>query len=826
MGAFYFAAVCLGSGIFSLLASIIWFKKKNIIESAVIGLIGFFCSYIVCSMGLFVIDKFTIFRAAALSLILNFVLLGSAVFIRRDKKKFSIQGLFKCDFSLKNMLIPIIVCLMAFPFVMVKNELFGMGQDQGGYTIQAINFMYYDNARQKDFDEYYLLDTEEEREIFEYEVKNSLRGYDIPSEDYPDTVYDRDVSPVSGILHGIPTYAAVLAMWGTIFGMENMLTVETVFYMCLIFLVYFICRNLKLKNISRIAACAAAAAAPVVIWTAKASLTEIFLSILPSLFLYFMTDDENPKQKWMSIIAVAVFGCYHVSIYTVIPIFFIIYGGMYFFTREKQYAVLMPVTAAGYLASYFMMRQVQPFYTMNNYSPVFVGGINVNNISIVVTAACIAMLIFSAVYILILSRKSRREFSPSALIKKASDSRIFKIFLSMLIVLPVLFIAAKAVGKYNSLHEASYLAIWGFICNAGIVMVPIAIIAAALFPKFFTGSVSRLTVFLMFFYCILVYSAVLRYDIQYYYYYSRYLAPFIPIAVVFSVMTLDRCGGKLIIPAAAIGLVFNAPFDRFLMLSKDDTRMEWSVLEDVAGTVQAGDCVLIERQYMAHLWLPLKVMTEADIYPQADDIEDQFLNMSKKYERVLYISGVEESEDDYSIMYRNTINHSEDSLTNIDKIVPMSMGFTKLLDDIYVYRFDKYQFIYTAAVDYDKFSGVSANEGEFCWINDEEFEVECGLYPADYEMTISLGSEIPLSQLNVDELEVSVYINGKKAGKTAVTAENNGGSISLDIDKETVIDGINIIRIESELWDIADINPNDDRSVSIPLRSIVFTAAE
>ncbi|MBQ8298234.1 MAG: hypothetical protein IJX77_10680 [Ruminococcus sp.] len=823
MGSFEYAAVCLGGGILSVLASVIWFSKKNIVESSVLGVIFFFCSYIVSSMGLFVLDCFTLFRAAVLNLALNAVLLGAVVFLRRSRT-FSVKKLIDCDFSLRSMLIPIIVCVMAFPFIMTKNEIYGMGQDQGGYQIQAINFMYGDNARQKDFEEYHLLETDEEREVFEYLVKNALRGYDIPDPDYPETVYDENVSPVSGIIHGIPTYASMLAMWGSIFGMENMLTIETIFYMCMIFLIYFICRNLGLKNISCLAACVSAAAAPVVIWVAKASLTEMFLALLPSLFMYFMTDDSRPRQKWMSIIPVAVFGCYHVSIYTLIPIFFIIYAGMYFFTRQKQYAVLMPVTLLGYLASYFMMRHVQPFYTMNNYSPVFVGGINVSNISTVVVIACIAGLLASAVYIFAVSRKSR-DFSAAQFSKKASENRWFRLLLSLLLVLPIVYIAAKLIGKYGfSGDEIKYAALWGFICNAGILLIPAAVIAAVIFPKFIAEKPSRLTVYLMFFYCVLVYSAVLRPEIEHYYYYSRYLAPFIPIAAAFAVMTLDRFGGKLILPLTAAGLAFVAPYDRFLMRSKDDTRMEWSILGEIASTVGEGDCVLIERQYMNHLWMPLRAMTDAHIYPQADDLENQFAEMAEKYDRVVFITGEAENEDDFTVLYRNKINHSEDDLNHIGEIVPMSTDFYEFEEGIFVYCFDKYCYSYTAAKHYHRFSGVSALENTFCWIDEENAEIECGLYPADYEMTVNLGGMVPLEALGMEELEVTVYVNGEKAGESAVTPENNGGSMTFELDGEDIIDGENIITLETELWNVADVNPADTRTVSIPLESIMFTA--
>ncbi len=825
MGSIDFASVCFFSGVFSLLASVIWFRKKNFIESSVIGIIWFFCSYVLCSMGLFAIDKFTLFRAASLSLGLNAVILAATIFLRRDKP-FSLRGLFKCDFSLKDVLIPIIICVIAVPLVLVKNELFGMGQDQGVYQIQAINFINGDYSRQKDFSEYHLLEDEDAKAEFEYYVKNALRGYDIPDERFPNSSYDRDVSPISGIIHGIPTYTAILAMWGTIFGIENMANVETVFYLLMIFMVYFICRNLKLRKTSCLAACVVSAAAPVIVWVAKSSLTEMFLTLLPALFLYFLTDDENPKQKWLSILPVAVFACYHVSIYTIIPIIFIIYAGMYFFTREKQYAILMPVTLAGYLASFFMMKQIQPTYTLNNYRFLYVGGITIHNITAIITAVCLVGIVASAVYAFILGRKSK-DFSPTEFSKRAADSRLFKIFLSLLTALPILYIIIKAIGKYSSLEDASYTTLWGFICSSGAFLIIAAIIAAALMPKVFAENPSRLVVFLMFFYCVLIYSAFLRYEIDYYFYYSRYLAPFIPIAAIFAVMTLDRFGGRLVLSLSAAGLIITLPYDRFLMQSKDDTRMEWSVLEDIAEVTQSGDCIVISREYMDHLWLPLKTMTDADVYPLSpENSDEQLIWLSQNYERTLYITSETEDSDDFTVLYRNRVNCSEDDLNYVGDLVPMSYDFYESVKDISVYRFDKYDFTYTASGDYSKFSGVSALEGEFCWIDEEEAQISCGLFPADYEVTLTQGAAIPFEALGLDELEVTFSINGTEVETAVITPETVGADITFEIDEEYIDDGQNILSIQCELWDIADINPDDTRSVSIPIQSIVFTVLE
>ena len=178
--------------------------------------------------------------------------------------------------------------------------------------------------------------------------------------------------------------------------------------------------------------------------------------------MYFITDDKNPDKKWVSIIPVAVFGCYHVSIYTVIPLFIIVYAGMFVFTREKQYAVLMPATAAGYLASFWMMRHIQPIYTLNNYSPVFTHGINVKNITAIVTAAAIAGTVVLTLFAVVLLRRTPKNFNPKTYIKKASEAKWFNVMLKMMLLLPFAYIVIKAIRKYSSWEQARLLALVGF----------------------------------------------------------------------------------------------------------------------------------------------------------------------------------------------------------------------------------------------------------------------------------------------------------------------------------------------------------------------------
>lgn len=814
-----FAVVCILGVLFSFGAACVWLRKRTVAEAAVLGAVFWFFSYILGSMGLFVIDRFSLFRGASAALVIDTAVLAAVIYFRRPKP-FRWKKLIDLDLSIKDLLIPLAVCIAAVPFVSVKNEIFGMGQDEGVYQVQALNFMYDDNSRQKDIEEYHLLEDPEDKAHFEYKIR-SLGGYDIQPEDYPETVYDHNISPVSGIFHGIPTYTAMLALWGELFGAENMADIGTVFFILTIFMVFYVCRNLKLKSASRICACVLTAFAPVVLWVAKSTLTEMFLAVIILTFMYFITDDERPKEKWLSIIPAAVFGCYHVSIFTMLPLFVMIYGGMYVFTREKQYAVLTPAVTAGYLASFFMMKQVQPMYTMNNYRDIFVAGINVNNITTVVTAASLALIVISCGFVFILSRKSK-DFRSQKFTEKMAKSRVFRIFAAAMLALPVLFIMFKTLRKYDSWDSASHVALLGFGVNAGLIFVGLGGILALFTTGSFIEKNSRLTVFVMFFYCILIYSAFLRFEIQYYYYYSRYLAPFIPIAVIFAAVSLDRMGGRVLYPAAALSIALNLPYINLQKDSKDDTRMEWNVFEDITDVMDEDACVVICGKYEPELWLPLRTVSDVDVYPLNESDSEQFTELKRRYNKVFYISDKDLPGDDFVVCYKNIVNHSEDDLNNTGDFVPMSYKYMEVRDDIYVYSYEKYKMTYEAAEDYRYFTGFSGVEGNFCWTAQENTEIRGRLYPADYEATLSFGTVIPFDLLDTEEISVTMYINGEAVGSAAVTPENNCNDITFRIPEELIEDGENIIGFETDMWNTSDVNPNDNRRVGIPFSSVAF----
>ena len=129
-------------------------------------------------------------------------------------------------------------------------DTFGMGQDEGVYQTRAIQLMYGENSRQLDFPEYTQLNMKE-REACQDAVVSHLLGFYTVDEYGTIPGYDTEtMSRASGIFHGIPNYAAMLALSGRISGIAHMMDIQTVFYILSILLFFMITENLGWKRLT------------------------------------------------------------------------------------------------------------------------------------------------------------------------------------------------------------------------------------------------------------------------------------------------------------------------------------------------------------------------------------------------------------------------------------------------------------------------------------------------------------------------------------------------------------------------------------------------
>lgn len=808
----------------------IWWKKSNVLEILVLGVSFWFSAWVVAGMGLFVLDAFRLFRCACATAGLIALTGIAAILVRRLRDHTPWKKLAEVSCDIRPYGIPLLVCAAGAVLVAVKHGFFGMGQDEGVYQTVAINLMNGITDRQQDFTEYHLVSPEQQG-TFAENVYHRLIGYDIGNTSYPETVYDNNVSPVSGIYHGIPTYASILAMWGTIFGMSQMLHVQTVFYFCIIFLTFFVCQHFQLRRSSSALACILTAASPIVVWVAKSALTEGFLGVVLALFLYFLTDADHPERQWMSILPVAVFGCFHVSIYTMIPMFLVLYGGMYWITGRRSFAVLMPVTVVGYLVSFFAMRHVQPFYTMNNYSPIFGLGIDQSDLPRLIPAVCGAALVLCVAYVLLTHlfvHKKHPERNAVQRMEGIRTSATGFVLAEILLVPVVLYILLKCITAEAPRAEFTGTALWGYAACVGVIPLLAAWIVGIIRPRFYLESPQRLVILVMAFYCIAFYSAFLRYQVQYFYYYGRYLAPFLPIAAVFTALTLDRLRARVTVPVLAAGVAVLAPYDHFLAVQQDDTRLQWDVLEETTEKIQSGDCVIVDGDYMWTMYLPIRAMTGAAVYPVLDDLTDQAAQLDQQYDTVYYLGlgeWTDAFESQFRLVYSNDVmQYYDDNVSGRVGILPFPLEYQETPSIVKLYACQSEQLSYPAVTSAaERYRGFGVLEGGFCWSNTEDPSVHCYLDQRQYTLSLELGCGISLDVLQMQQYPIQVDINGKNAGTLVVDSSNNGGTISLSVPAELIRDGENVVTFHSTLWNADKIAPGDMRQLGFPLKSLTFT---
>jgi len=320
----------------------------------------------------------------------------------------------------------------------------------------------------------------------------------------------------------------------------------------------------------------------------------------------------------------------------------------------------------------------------------------------VVTVVSIAAFVICGIYCMILHRRAKT-FDARAFLEVAQQRTWVKVLFLLFLLLPVAYVLYKALSQ-GMVGELRYLTLTGYAIQTGFFLLPVACIIVLFRMRTVLEKPETMVLYAMFVYCILVYSAFLRFQIEYYYYYARYLAPFIPIAVLFAAMVLDKCNWKATVPLLTVSVLVVAPFDRFLATAKDDTRMQWSILTDLTEKIDETDCVVVDTDLMPQLYLPLRSMTGAAMYPELENAVEQVDKLSDQYDTVYYLTtdtSILQYSDSYRCVYRNTAHHSEDDLNHNAKLFPMPLAFLEYDEPVCLYQYTANRLAYQAVDCYE-----------------------------------------------------------------------------------------------------------------------------
>lgn len=620
---------------------ILYLKKVNIVQLMVLSVVCVISVYILMSGILFWMDTFSIQKAVMGTIIVQAI----SVFILWLKRS---RGMIEWEF--RSYIIPIIVIFLTLPLVWGKYGFYGMGQDEGVYQNHAILLMYGRNDVQLDFEEYKSLSTDEEKSYYKQELHEALTGYYFYDTSLQTTNEENKISDVSGTIHGIPTFAAVLALWGRLFGLTHMVDIQTLFFICGIILAYMICEKLKLKRAVKLLVTVVLSISPIVLWVAKSSLTEMFLMVLMELYIYGIVNYADRRKSWFAVMAVVVFSFYHFTIYTVLPMFIGIHWILFIVSRKKIYIYQNLVINLGALMGICMSCIVAPAYTIGgiidgkrtgNFRPLYelIPWINENNVLTVVCVACAVTMIIS---ILLLCFRNIRFTLPEK----------FKVILvwGLRVILVgslgmILWNIVKAKSDDNSwrtvIGQSTFV---GFGMVTGGIILAVLCILWLVKTRVLIENIENMAIAAMFIYCILIYSVKLRPMVAYYYYFGRYLVPFVPIALICAGILINKVHGSYVYGQLILSVVLLIPYLPFFYHASDDTQLSRETLEEIQRVIDKDSTVIMSSETGRYLYLPVRTMTGASVYFQEENIENQIRNLGKDGKRVYYITTANDTE--------------------------------------------------------------------------------------------------------------------------------------------------------------------------------------
>ncbi len=792
-------AICLNTYLIGFLK-----LKSDYVKALVLGMVGFFFEYIVFSGILFTFDWFSMEKTLALVLIFS----GISCLVAWKKGRFFLETL---DF--RKYVVPTLISLCILPLFGSLNGYYGMGQDQGVYQVKALFLMNDINENQLYFEEYDKLETPEEKAEYMAAVNDNL-GFDRYDMNLFGNSAEEMLDETSGYFHGVQTFPALLALSGSLFGMEYMMAFQVIFLICTVYLLAFLCESLKIRKRVQLVVVGAFAFSPITLWVAKASLTELFIGVIVSAYMYLLAAAKG-KRILLTAVPLVVFSFFHITNYTMMPLFVLIYMFLYLKTKDRNYLYADIINLVGYAVGFFTMILVNPGYVVNNYSLLYVVSfLNGKTLPVLV----VGVSIFAILLHLVLLKLEKKPWE--VWLNKLLSGMAFKIFVIVVVLgLAGLILLRKNETPFMQLTLMSYVVLSGVIIMPCLAM---GFLYRMFKEKEFLTSNKYAVLLMGLMYVVMIYSAIFRVDIKHYYYYARYLVPYLPVIVIGFGMIFK----KLKWPVAAlccVCLVLNyGKYDKILYAQQDDTRVQWEVIEDVLETLEDDSIVLLEDDLLRSYMLPIKA-DDSEVYLVSDNLNELTETFIGEEKDVYYVTNkmiADDMEEKYSIVSYEENFSSEDFFQFVGRTTHMPLDFTKNQGVHVVYQMNQPKTEYAITDEDFTGQGFGTVEGNFAWM-EKEATIETYLQKKAYTLEITQGPAIAYDVIG-RSLTLQVLVNGSSVGEIELNMEHNGKPLEFEVPEAVVKEGGNQVTLLCDTWSPEEIGNEDYRIIGIGFSKLTF----
>lgn len=676
------------------------YKKRDFIELLVLGICEYIMGYLLAAGILIGLNVFSIGRAVA-GAVLLITLADVLIYGVRRKKP-------QVTFVWRRNLTGTLICLAVLPLSFSTFGMFGMGQDEGVYQAKAIGYIYGSNDNYFSFSEYDKIDSEAEKSEYLGNLSENLAGYNFALEEENVSGAGEGIvrNETLGNLHGVHTFSALLGLYGAIAGVGNMLQLGTWMLMISLFLLWLVLGNLGIHTAYKSAAMVLYAVSPQILWQARTSLVETTLALLILVFLYLITDKKNENYRWLSCFPIAVFSVFHITVYVFMPLFVLIYYGMYFATGKRRYMGAAIISIAVYLGGFYMMYASSLTYVYGNYDRLYIGGIGTDNIKEFVTAVCAGAVLLTIV-LAAFPMKIRKKTAKKGKHKKKHGKLLWRIFVYILLGLGI---AGCGYAALKTEYPFSYLTIYAYMLGSGIIFLPAVVLAACIKPDIFKRDSNIVILSAMFYYCVIIYSAFFKKEVLYYYYYGRYIVPYLAVIVILGGYVIqkleDSFSGarrlqikkniqKISVFTALLIAALLLPYTAVVTTQQDETELQWDVLEEITDSIPEYAAVILSEELVPQLMMPLKYMTGADVYVPVQDTKAQYNRLKAQYSCVYFITG--ETAEQKLPEHMDSVYHNDnkiqtdvkmpEKLSGIKALIPYAEEFEVFWKPLTVYEY-------------------------------------------------------------------------------------------------------------------------------------------
>lgn len=804
------------------------YNELNIIKLGAISVTLFWIIYSVISGVLFAFDKFSFISALAIQFALVLVVLVCLV-CRKGWQPMHIKFVRSRD------AIMLLLVFVAFLLTGTKFELFSTGQDQGLYQTEAMELFMGNYEVQHDFEEYQILEREEDRNAYREMLDKAWMGYyALKMSSYGNK--EEAISDVSGMYHGVQTFPAMLALTGHLFGIENMMHLQTMFYICCFVLLYYTLSNMNVSKGLQIFLTMIFMLSPLTIWVSKATYTEMFLCLMVCFYLYLLFEEND--EKWMLSIPLIGFAFVHVSFMVLWPVFWLANAIMYVYQKNKQYVYTNIISAVGLLGSCIMMARIAPQYYYGNCALLFVGNIvNQDNL-----LAWIGVISLVSCIVSIFMLRNNMEVLRRGLTKIQNLTWLVPVIL----ILSVLFWIAygtkmgffmvpedmrePSLYQYygKGLMAYTHLGIYACALATGFVILPCLIVYMILKSKRIIADAKYFVLTLIFLYIVVFQSVFLRKEIGFYYYYSRYLLYYIPIICLMAAICFQKWNKKVTLFMALISFSSMIYFDVAIIENKDDTLWEWETLEDLVLAIEEDSAVIINGADMQRLLGPqVRTMADTAVFPVFENIQEQIELLQEHYECVYVLSGDDLAEDiwnkevvkvAYKDQYQRSRKISHQWGMYPTEFEPVDMNIMLYRVDQTIYELGEEILFATENRNADKYvtQGISYDNIDYSWTTGDRLNLRLWVKQDVINKMVKATFEIKHVYNTIQE--VQVYVNGKK-----VSCMQQVGGRNLEFEFEVSQEFVDINLVFPDAVSPQEIgNSTDTRKLALALVKATF----